>query len=173
MYTMSIPSEVSLIFDDYHIGSLYHVCRFRSNQQSSKAMPKESHRLPLTQLVIDRALKQYQIDFRFEISDLKKPKVLYSGCRTRLANLETGKMAGKKWNKDRPDIDSLPMIEDEYLTRGTVGCSPEDRCHVCQINASSLNNFLVKFNVTDHNIEKIMGERRKFQLYEQNEILSG
>ena len=53
-------------------------------------------------------------------------------------------MTGEKWNKDRPDIEILPMIEDQYHTRGTVGCRPENRCHVCQINASSLNNFLVK-----------------------------
>ena len=54
-------------------------------------MPKESRKQPLTQLIIDRALKKYQIDFRFEISDLKKPKAPCSGCRTRLANHETGK----------------------------------------------------------------------------------
>ena len=36
------------------------------------------------------------------------------------------------------------MIEDQYHTRGTVRCRPENRCHVCQINASSLNNFWVK-----------------------------
>ena len=57
--------------------------------ETRNTRPKESRRQPPTQLVIDRALKQYQIDFRFEISDLKKPKVLCSGCRTRLAYIET------------------------------------------------------------------------------------
>ena len=139
---MSIPSEFSLIFDVYHIDNIYHVCRFCSNQLSSKAMPKESRRQLLTQLVIDRALKQYQIDFKFQISDLKKPKALCSGCRTRLANLETGKMTGEKWKNDCLDIEILPMIEDQYHPRGTIGCRPENRCNVCQINALSLNNFL-------------------------------
>ena len=53
-------------------------------------------------------------------------------------------MTGVKWNKDRPDIEILPMIEDQYHTRGTVRCRPENCCHMGQTNASSLNDFLVK-----------------------------
>ena len=47
-------------------------------------------------------------------------------------------MTGVKWNKDRPDTEILPMIEDQYHTRGTVRCRPENCCHMGKINASCL-----------------------------------
>ena len=56
---MAIPSEVSLICDNYHIDFLYRVCRLCLNRPSSKPVPKESRRQPPTQLVIERALKHY------------------------------------------------------------------------------------------------------------------
>ena len=93
---MAIPSEVSFLCDSYRIDNLYRVCRLCFNRTSSRGVPKESVRQPLTQLVIYRALKYYQIDFMLELADTTKPKVLRSGCRTRLANLETGKLTTEK-----------------------------------------------------------------------------
>ena len=40
-------------------------------------------------------------------------------------------MTGEKWNKERPDIEIIAMIEDQYHTRVTVGRRRENRCHVC------------------------------------------
>ena len=89
---MAIPSEVSFLCDNYHIDNLYRVRQLCFNRISSRGVSKESVRQPLTQLVIYRVLKYYQIDFMLELADTTKPKVLCSGCRSRLANLETGKL---------------------------------------------------------------------------------
>ena len=142
---MDIPNEISDLFDNYHIDSLYRLCRFCFNRLSSQTIPKEAIRKPPTQLVVERALKFYQIHFKVEISDMTKPKVLCSGCRTRLANLETGKLTLEKFEKDRKNLEILPIIEDQqYGTRRITGCTSDNRCHVCQINGSCLNNCMVK-----------------------------
>ena len=142
---MAMPNEVSFLCDGYHIDNLYRVCRLCFNRTSSRGIPKESVRQPLTQLAINRALKYYQIDFMQELADTTKPKVLCSGCRSRLANLETGKLTTEKWEDDHAKIAILPYIEEQQSsTRGTIRCKMENRCYVCQINASSLNNFLTK-----------------------------
>ena len=49
----------------------------------------------------------YQIDFMLELADTTKPKVLCSCCRSRLANLETGRLTTEKWEKDRAKIEIL------------------------------------------------------------------
>ena len=142
---MDIPNEISDLFDNYHIDSLYRLCRFCFNRLSSQTIPKEAIRKPPTQLVVERALKFYQIHFKVEISDMTKPKVICSGCRTRLANLETGKLTLEKFEKDRKNLEILPNIEDQqYSTRRITGCTSDNRCHVCQINGSCLNNYMVK-----------------------------
>ena len=92
-----------------------------------------------------RALEYYQIDFMLELADTTKPKVLCSGCQSRLANLETGKLITEKWVDDRTKIEISPIIEEQQCgTRRTMGCKMDNRCYVCQINVSSLNNFLTK-----------------------------
>ena len=142
---MAIPSEVSFLCDSYHVDNLYRVCRLCFNRTSSRGVPKESVRQPLTQLVIYRELKYYQIDFMLELADTTKPKVLCSGCRSRLANLGTGKLPTEKWEDDRTKIEILPSIEEQQCgTRRTMGCKMDNRCYVCQINVSSPNNFLTK-----------------------------
>ena len=41
----------------------------------------------------------------------------------------------------------MPIIGDQqYSTRSIVGCKEDSCCHVCQINGSSLNNFIIKLN---------------------------
>ena len=80
-----------------------------------------------------------------ELADTTKPKVLCSGSRSRLANLERGKLTTEKWEDDHAKIAILPCIEEQQSsTRGTIRCKMENRCYVCQINASSLNDFLTK-----------------------------
>ena len=70
------------------------------------------------QLVIYRALKYYQIDFMLELADTTKPKVLCSGCRSRLANLEIGKLTTEKWEDDRTKIEILHSIEEQQSNYG-------------------------------------------------------
>ena len=83
-----------------------------------------------------------------ELADTTKPKVLCSGCRSRLASLETVKLTTEKWEDNRAKIQILLSIEQQQCsTRGTIRCKMENRCYVCQINASSLNNFLTKLIV--------------------------
>ena len=49
-----------------------------------------------------------------------------------------------KWVLDRTDEDLSRIIEDFLcITRSTVGCHSEYRCHVCQIFASSLNIYMI------------------------------
>ena len=56
-----------------------------------------------------------------EFVDTTKPKVLYSGFRSRLANLETGKLTTEKWGDDRAKIEILPSIEEQQpSTRRTI-----------------------------------------------------
>ena len=65
------------------------------------------------------------------------PKVLCYGCCTRLANLDTGKLALEKFENDRQALEILPIIGDlQYSTRSIVGCKEDSRCHVCKINGS-------------------------------------
>ena len=97
---MAIPNEISHLYDSYHIDSLYRVCLFCFNRISSKDLPKESIRKPLTQLVVERAEKYYQTNFKLELSEITMPKVLCCGCRTRFANLDTGKFAFEKFEND-------------------------------------------------------------------------
>ena len=98
------------------------------------------------QLISKRAQEYYQINFTSEIADLCKPKVFCSICRARLSNLETGKLTIEKWEKDRPNVEFLPRVVDNLcITRSTLGCNSENRCQICQINASSLSNFMVKY----------------------------
>ena len=142
---MAIPSEVSFLCDGYHIDNLYRVCRLCFNRTSSRGVSKESVRQPLTQLVIYRALKYYQIDFMLELADTTKPKVLCSGCRSRLANLETGKLTTEKWEDDRTKIEILPSIEEQQCgTRRTMGCKMDNRYYVCQINVS--HSYSIKYD---------------------------
>ena len=144
---MAIPNEISHFYDNYHIDSLYRVCRFCFNRIYSKDLPKESIRKPLTQLVVERAEKYFQINFKLELSEITMPKVLCCGCRTRLANLDTGKLALEKFENDRQALEILPIIgEQQYSTPSIVGCKEDCRCYVCQINGSSLNNFIIKLN---------------------------
>ena len=101
-------------------------------------------RQPPSQLISKRAQEYYQINFTSEIADLCKP--LCSICRARLSNLETGKLTIEKWKKDRPNDEFLPRVVDNLcITRSTLGCNSENRCQICQINASSLSNFMVKY----------------------------
>ena len=133
------------LYDFHHIDNLYRVCCFCFNRIPSKVLPKESIRKPLTQLVVERAEKYYQLNFKLELSDMTMPKVLCCGCRTRLANLDTGKLALCKFENDRQTLEILPSIEDQqYSIRNKVGSKVHNCCHVCQINGSSLNNFIVK-----------------------------
>ena len=75
------------------------------------------------------------------------PKVLCCGCRTRLANLDTGKLALEKFENDRRALEILSIIgEQQYSTRSIVGYKEDSRCHVCQINGTCLNNFIIKLN---------------------------
>ena len=75
------------------------------------------------------------------------PKVLRYGCRTRLANLDVGKLALEKFENDRQALEILPIIGDQqYSTRSIVGSTEDCRCHFSQINGSSLNNFIIKLN---------------------------
>ena len=46
-----------------------------------------------------------------ELADTTKPKVLCSGCRTRLANLETGKLTTEKWEDDRTKIEIYLVLK--------------------------------------------------------------
>ena len=63
-----------------------------------------------------------------ELADTTKSKVLCSGCRSRLANLETGKLTIEKWEDDRTN---LPSIEEQQCgTRRTMGCKMDNRCYV-------------------------------------------
>ena len=143
---MAIPNEVSDLYDNYHLDNLYRVCRFCYKRLTSKALPRESLRQPPSQMICKRAQEYYQINFGSEIADLCKPKVLCSICRARLSNLETGKLTIKKWEKDRPNVEFLPTTVDNLcITRTTLGCNSENRCQVCQINASSLSNYIVKY----------------------------
>ena len=117
------------------------------NRISSKDLPKESIRKPLTQLVVERSEKYYQINFKLEFSEMTMPKVLCCSCRTRLANLDTGKLVLENFENDRQALEILPIIGDQqYSTRSIVRCKEDSRCHVCQINGSSLNNFIIKLN---------------------------
>ena len=142
---MAISTEVSSLYDNYHLDILYRVCRFCYNRLASKALPKESLRQPPSQLVSNRAHKYYQVDFASEVSDLLKPKVICSICRARLSNLETGKLTITKWEQDRSNVEFSRIIEESLcITRSTVGCNVEYRCHVCQIFASSLSNYMNK-----------------------------
>ena len=67
---MAISNEISHLYDNYHIDSLYRVCRFCFNRISSKDLQKESIRKPLTQLVVERAEKYFQINFKLELSEI-------------------------------------------------------------------------------------------------------
>ena len=97
-------------------------------------------------MISKRAQEYYQINFTSEIADLCKPKVLCSICRARLSKLETGKLTIEKREKDRPNVEFLPRVVDNIcITRSTLGCNSENRCQICQINASSLSNFMVKY----------------------------
>ena len=53
--SMDIPNEISDLFDNYHIDSLYRLCRFCFNRLSSQTIPKEAIRKLPTQLVVERA----------------------------------------------------------------------------------------------------------------------
>ena len=145
-FNMAIPNEVSDSYDNYHLDNLYRVCRLCYKRLTSKALPRESLRQPPSQLISKRAQEYYQINFTSEIADLCKPKVLCSICRARLSNLETGKLTIEKWEKYRPNVEFLPRVVDNLcITRSTLGCNSENRCQICQINASSLSNFMVKY----------------------------
>ena len=65
--SLVIPDNFFPICDDYHVDSLYKVCRFCYTRLSSKDLPKKYLRLTTTNLVIERAYKFYNIDFRAEI----------------------------------------------------------------------------------------------------------
>ena len=66
-----------------------------------------------THLVMNRALKYNQVDFMQELADTTRPKVPCSGCRSRLANVETGKLTTEKWEGDRAKIEIIPSIEEQ------------------------------------------------------------
>ena len=93
--SLVIPDNLLTICDDYHVDSLYKVCRFCYTRLSSKDLPRKNSRLTTTNLVIERAYKFYNIDLRAEIVDLYKPKVFCSSCRSRLSDLESGNFAHK------------------------------------------------------------------------------
>ena len=100
------------------------------------------------QLVSNRAPKYYQVDVASEAGDLLKPKVICSIFRARLSNLETGKLTITKWELDRNDVEFSRIIEKCLcVTRGTVGCNSEYRCHFCQIFASSLNIYMISLKI--------------------------
>ena len=83
----------------------------------------ECVRQSLPQLVIIRAIKYFQINFIPELADTTKLKVLCSGCRSRLANLETGKLTTERWKYDRAKTEIRPSFEDQQCsTRGTISC---------------------------------------------------
>ena len=83
---MAILNDIANLYDNYHDDSLYCVCRFCFNRISSKVLPKESIRKPLTQLVVERAEKYYQINFKLELQKWQCPKffvtVVVLGLRT-------------------------------------------------------------------------------------------
>ena len=152
MSSLVIPDNLLRIWDDYHLDSLYKVCRFCYIRVSSKDKPKKHLRQPPTNLVIDRASKHYNIDFSAEIMDLNKPKVLCCSCRSRLTDLENGKLSNHKWTYDRANIESRLNIEMPfYITSNAYICSPTDRCHICKIYASSVNNHLSKHKMQGPN----------------------
>ena len=55
--SLLIPENLLNIWDDYHVDSLYKVCRFCYIRISPKDLPKKNLRQPPTNLVIDRAYK--------------------------------------------------------------------------------------------------------------------
>ena len=115
-------------------------------------MPKKNLRLTPTNLVIERAYKFYNIDLRAEIVDLYKPKVFCSSCRSRLSDLESGKLRTEKWHSDRSNIESNPNVEMPYkITRKTIPCTHADRCHLCKIYSSSINNYQSKLKTQGPN----------------------
>ena len=67
--SLVIPDNL-LTICDYHVDSLYKVCRFCYTRLSSKDLPKKNLRLTPTNLVIERAYKFYNIYLRAEIVDL-------------------------------------------------------------------------------------------------------
>ena len=90
--SLLIPDNHLNIWDDYHVDLLNKVCRFCYIRLSQKDLPKKNLRQPPTNLVIDRAYKFYNIDFRAEIIDLFKLKIFCCSCRYRLSDLESGKL---------------------------------------------------------------------------------
>ena len=77
--------------------------------------------------------------------DLNKHKVL--------TDLEIVKLSSHKWTYDRSNIESRLNIDIPfYITRKTNICSPTDRCHICRIYASSINNHLSKLKVQVPNL---------------------
>ena len=150
--SLLIPDNLLNIWDYYHVDSLYKVCRFCYIRLSPKDLPKKNLRQPPTNLVIDRAYKFYNIDLRAEIIDLFKPKVFCCSCRSRLSDLESGKLNIHKWLSDRSNIESNLNVEIPCnITRKAILCVPTDRCHLCKIYSSSMNNHLSKLKTQGPN----------------------
>ena len=121
---MEIPNEISHLYDNYRIDSQYRVCRFCFNIIYSKDLPKESIRKYLTQLVVEETT--------VELTEITMLKILCCGCSTRLAILDTSKLALEKFENDRQALKILHIIGDQqYSTRSIVGCKEDNRCHVC------------------------------------------
>ena len=153
--SLLIPENLLNIWDDYHVDSLYKVCRFSYYiRLLPKDLPKKNLRQPLTNLVIDRAYKFYNIDLRAEIIDLFKPKVFCCSCtrRSRLSDLGSCKLNIHKWHSDRSNIEYNLNVEIPCnITRKAILCVPTDRCHIFKIYSSSMNNHLSKIKTQDPN----------------------
>ena len=72
---MAISTEVSSLYDKYHLDNLYQVSRFCYNRLTSKALPSKFLRQPPSQLVSNRAQKYYQVNFASEVGNLQNPRL--------------------------------------------------------------------------------------------------
>ena len=120
---MAITTEVSSLFDDYHLDDLYRVCMLCYGRIASKVLPKDFLRQPPSQLVPNRTQNCYLVDFALEVCNLLKLKEICSICQTRLSNLETGKLTITKGNYvDRTKVEFMRSIEESLcITRSIVG----------------------------------------------------